>query len=273
MNVCVSDNFRNNMINKIIILIFYLHNFVGIGQNYYDVSFNYSFRTTLSNSTEINSTVKNLEGRYFKQLTPSFNVNFNLIKKKSIYSLSYERAEPFVHNGLRVNQTENHVFFGGGISDGLRVNQFSINYRYNIFNSKRIEQHFGFGFSYLYFKENRNTIAFSILDIRTDSQGNILEKSNVFVGDYDFKRFFNILIGLNYNLIYKLNYNFYLNAGVSYNQGLLRIYDAYSSASVFNYQTNYSGFFEQITKGNLSNFKLDFGIGYRIKRKTQNKVI
>ena len=263
------------MLNKktIFIVIFALYSFSCIGQNYYDVSFNYCFRTTLSKSTEINSTVKNLESRYFKEPTPSFNLNFKIINKKNTYGFSYERAEPFVHNGLRSKQTENHIFLGGGVSDGLRVNQLSINYKHNIFNSKKIEHHFGFDFSYMYFKENKNTNtnSFSTLDVRTDLLGNILEKNIVFVGDYNFKRFFNFLIGIEYNLIYKLNSKFYLNLDISYNQGILKIYDANASVSIYNYQTNYSDFFEQTTKGNLSNFKLDFGVGYRFVKKSHNK--
>jgi hypothetical protein len=136
-----------------------------------------------------------------------------------------------------------------------------MNYKYNIFNSNKIEQHFGFDFSYMYFKENKNTHDWSGLDVRIDSLGNVIEKNIVFVEDYNFKRFSDFLIGIKYNL----------NLDISYNQGLLKIYDAYASASTHNYQTNYSDFFEQTTKGYLSSFKLDFGIGYRFIRKTQNK--
>jgi hypothetical protein len=83
---------------KIFFLVpFVLYNFYCAGQTFYDVSFNYGFRTTLSKSTEINSTVKNLESRYFKQLTPSFNLNFKIInKKKPMVFLTKERNHLYI---------------------------------------------------------------------------------------------------------------------------------------------------------------------------------
>ena len=155
-------------------------------------------------------------------------------------------------------------FIGGGVYDGFSFNQLSVNLGYKVVQTKKIEQSFSFDFGYIFLKENNNTSAFSTMDVKRNLNGDVVEKSIVFVDDYNLKRKYNVLIGLKYNFIFKLKRGFYLDFNLNYNQGLLNVYSAYASASIINYDTGYSDFFEQIINGRLSYFSLNFGVKYRI---------